>query len=232
MKTMTIDQIVVKLKEIRDLGFVPTMRVGNTGIGYTLETLFGIAENNVRTPDFGEIELKSQRKNISTPITLFTSDKGAWRIKHSVVIRNYGYVDKKDRQALKCFVTSKPNPQGLFTLADELELKLFHTSGVLIASWPIELILKRFSEKMVALVTVLAETRLDKDLREEFWFNEAYFLHAPSRENFVTALRQGAIVLDIRTHLKDSGAARNRGTAFRTLESDLPLFFAHREKLI
>ncbi len=46
---MTIAQIAVRLAEIRDLGFVPTMRAGNTGIGYTLETLFGITENNIRT---------------------------------------------------------------------------------------------------------------------------------------------------------------------------------------
>jgi hypothetical protein len=232
MKKMTIDQITVKLIEIRDLGFVPTMRSGNTGIGYTLETLFGIKENNVRTPDFGEIELKSQRKNMSTPITLFTFNRGAWRVKQSDVIRTFGYVDENGRQALYCFATSKPNPQGLFTLADELELKLFHTSGVLIASWAIEVILERFSEKMNALVTVLAETRLNETLREEFWFNEAYFLHTPSRENFVALLRQDAIVLDVRMHLKESGVARNHGTAFRTSESVLPLFFTHKERLI
>ena len=69
---MNIDEIAVKFAAIRDLGFVPTMRAGNTGIGYTLETLFGIAENNIRTPDFGEIELKSQRQGATTPIMLFT----------------------------------------------------------------------------------------------------------------------------------------------------------------
>lgn len=229
---MTIEEIASKLAEIRDLGFVPTMRAGNTGIGYTLETLFGIAENNVRTPDFGEIELKSQRKNSSTLITLFTSDRGAWHVKQSEVIRNFGYVDERGRRALYCFATSKPNPQGLFTRADTLELKLFHTSGVLLASWPVELILKRFSEKMDALVNVLAETRSDENSREEFWFNEAYFLHTPSRENFVATLREGAVVLDIRMHLKSSGAARNHGTAFRAAESVLPRFFAGRDKLI
>lgn len=229
---MTIDQIAVKLAEIRDLGFVPTMRVGNTGIGYTLETLFGIAENNVRTPDFGEIELKSQRKNVTTPITLFTFNRGAWQVKQNEVIRTFGYVDEDGRQALYCFVTSKPNNQGLFTLTDDLALQLYHASGLLIASWSIEMILERFAAKMDALVIVSAQTRLDVNLREEFWFNEAYFLHTPSHGSFVELLRNGSIILDVRMHLKASGAARNHGTAFRTVESVLPLCFAHRERLI
>lgn len=229
---MTIDQIAARLAEIRNLSFVPTMRAGNTGIGYTLETLFGIAENNVRTPDFGEIELKSQRKNITTPVTLFTFNKGAWHIKQSEVIKTFGYLDEDGRQALYCFVTSKPNNQGLFTITNEAALQLYHTSGLLIASWSIEMILERFAQKMDALVVVLAETRLDKHLREEFWFNEAYFLRAPSHDSFVTLLRQDAIILDVRMHLKGRGTARNHGTAFRTVESVLPLCFAHRERLI
>ncbi len=85
---------------------------------------------------------------------------------------------------------------------------------------------------MDALVVVSAETRLDENLREEFWFNEAYFMHTPSHDSFVTLLRQDSIILDVRMHLKASGAARNHGTAFRTVESVLPLCFAHREKLI
>jgi len=232
MKRMTIDQIAVRLAEISSLGFVPTMRAGNTGIGYTLETLFGIAENNIRTPDFGEIELKSQRKNVTTPITLFTFNRGAWQVKQSEVIKTFGYVDEDGRQALYCFVTSKANNQGLFTVTDETALQLYHTSGVLIASWSIEMILQRFAEKMGALVVVSAEMRLDENLCEEYWFNEAYFLHAPSHDSFVRLLRQDSIILDVRMHLKASGAARNHGTAFRTLENTLPLCFAHREKFI
>ena len=43
------------------MGFVKTLRKGPTGIGYTLETLLEIDENNISSPDFGEIELKAQR---------------------------------------------------------------------------------------------------------------------------------------------------------------------------
>lgn len=54
-----------KLKMIKDMGWVASKRKGNTGIGYTLETFLGIKENNLKDPDFGDVELKSQRKDVS-----------------------------------------------------------------------------------------------------------------------------------------------------------------------
>jgi hypothetical protein len=54
-----------KLQKVKKMGYVVSMRKGNTGIGYTLETLLGIAENNIKLPDLGTIELKSKRKNAS-----------------------------------------------------------------------------------------------------------------------------------------------------------------------
>jgi hypothetical protein len=175
---MTIDQIAVRLAEIRSLGFVPTMRAGNTGIGYTLETLFGIAENNIRTPDFGEIELKSQRQNVTTPITLFTFNRGAWHVKQSEVIKTFGYVDEDGRQALYCFVTSKPNNQGLFTVTNETALQLYHTRGVLIASWSIEMILQRFAERWKRLLSYQPKRAWMKTYEKNFGLMKRIFAHA------------------------------------------------------
>ena len=60
---------VVKMNKIKKEGFVPTLRKGNTGIGFTLETHLGIRENNYAKGDFIDnktykgtlFELKSQR---------------------------------------------------------------------------------------------------------------------------------------------------------------------------
>lgn len=60
--TITLDEIKTKLSKIKKLGYVKSMRSGPTGIGYTLETLLEIRENNISTPDLGEIELKAQRE--------------------------------------------------------------------------------------------------------------------------------------------------------------------------
>lgn len=60
---------VLKMSKLKDEKFVPALRKGNTGIGFTLETCLGIRENNYAKGDFIDnntykgttFELKSQR---------------------------------------------------------------------------------------------------------------------------------------------------------------------------
>lgn len=44
--------IRTELPRIRDMGFVKSLRLSDTGIGFTFETLMGIKENNLRNHDF------------------------------------------------------------------------------------------------------------------------------------------------------------------------------------
>ena len=46
------DEVVKKLREIKEMGYIKTHRAGDTGIGKTLEDLLGIKENNI--PDAKE----------------------------------------------------------------------------------------------------------------------------------------------------------------------------------
>ena len=50
-----------KFDAISSQGFVPTLRRGSTGIGYTLETMLEIEENNSPGGDFMGMELKAFR---------------------------------------------------------------------------------------------------------------------------------------------------------------------------
>jgi len=74
---LTIKEIQQKLSEIKKMGYVKSLRKGPTGIGYTLETLLNIDENNISSPDLGEIELKSQRERHTGMTTLFTFNNKA-----------------------------------------------------------------------------------------------------------------------------------------------------------
>lgn len=228
---MEIQEIKIKLNEIQSMGFIPSMRRSDTGIGYTLETLAGVKENNIRTPDFGKIELKSQRRGVSSKVTMLTFNKGAWNIKQREVVQKYGYFDENGRNSLYCFATKKPNNQGLYTDADNHALYLRHTDGTEIATWKMQDIVARFLQKMPALVVVIADTQFSEE-GEEFWFNEAYYLHTPNQEQFVHLLQQDAIMLDLRLHLRESGSVRNHGTAFRTDEGNLIKCFAVKEALL
>ena len=70
---MDIIELKNKLSEINQRGFIVSLRKGNTGIGYTLETLLGLEENNLKTPDFGDVELKSQRNEVNNRVTMVYS---------------------------------------------------------------------------------------------------------------------------------------------------------------
>jgi len=56
-----LEVLTEKLRQICARSFIRTMRGNDTGVGYTLETLLGIAANSNRRPDFHGIEIKSAR---------------------------------------------------------------------------------------------------------------------------------------------------------------------------
>ena len=181
---MDITQLKDKLSEIHRKGYIVSLRRGNTGIGYTLETLLGLEENNLKTPDFGDIELKSQRNGVSNPVTMFTFNRGVWKIKPREVIQKYGYMDTNQRPSLYCTANSKPNNQGLFVQVEQDVVRLYHVDGSLVAQWTGERLIDRFRRKMPALVIVNADTRINSDKKEEFWYKEAYLLTDPDKGNF------------------------------------------------
>ncbi|MCY3552573.1 MAG: MvaI/BcnI family restriction endonuclease [Candidatus Poribacteria bacterium] len=229
---MDIAQLKDKLSEIKQMGFVVSLRRSNTGIGYTLETLLGLEENNLKTPDFGDVELKSQRNGVSNRVTMFTFNRGTWKMKQKSLIEKYGYIDTNDRSSLYCTVNSKPNNQGLYVKVEQEAVRLYHVDGSLGAEWAGENLINSFMKKMPALVIVYADTRINSEEKEEFWFNEAFYLTQPNEDNLLDLIKQDIIVVDVRMHLKESGSVRNHGTAFRIDERFWNLCFGNREKLI
>jgi len=229
---MELKDLKIRLQEVKDMSWVKSKRKGNTGIGYTLETLLNIDENNLKTPDFGNIELKSQRKNASNKVTMFTFNRAVWKIPQRELIEKYGYVDTEERKALYCTVNTKSNAQGVYLKVEDKLLILYHVDGTRIAEWKIENLVLAFEKKMPALVVVLAESRINSEEREEFWFNEAYFLKEPEINNFIDLMKKDIIIVDIRMHLKKNNSVRNHGTAFRIDERFLYLCFSEKERLI
>ena len=174
----------------------------------------------MQTPDLGEIELKSHRKGAASLITLFTFNRGAWKMKQADVIEEYGYYDTNDRPSLYSTTNSTPNNQGLYTRIEGEQVRLYHVDGTLIAQWSGEGLARSFGEKMPALVAVYADTRINSDDKEEFWFNEAYLLKQPDASNVLELIRNDTIVV-VRMHINARGSVRNHGTGFRIDESFL-----------
>ena len=102
MAEMTIGELKVKLDDIKKLKFCPTHRLGDNGIGKTLEDLLEIKENNIPLCDIGKVaELKAYRKGATSMLTLFTlepSPKGGDRDRF--LLDNFGY-SKRDNKRSK-----------------------------------------------------------------------------------------------------------------------------------
>ncbi len=229
---MDISELKDKLSEINQMGYIVSKRKSNTGIGYTLETLLGLKENNLKTPDFENIELKSQRKDATNRVTMFTFNRGVWKIKQREVIEKYGYIDTNDRPSLYCTVDTRVNNQGLSVKIEQDYVRLYHLDGNMIAEWKGEKLIDSFIKKMPALVVVTADTRINSEGKEEFWYNEAFYLTEPNENDLLELIRQDIIIVDVRMHLKENKTVRNHGTGFRIEERFLNLCFSNRENLI
>jgi len=80
------------------MGWVKNARKGNSGgVGNTLEDLLGIKENNLPIPNAAEWELKAQRVNTTSLVTLFHMEPSPRALKFvpSILLLNYGWIHKE-----------------------------------------------------------------------------------------------------------------------------------------
>jgi len=97
MKTYTKESLISSLKEIRGKGWIKNNRHGNDGgAGNTIEDLLGIEENNLPLPNAAEWELKTQKTNTSSLVTLFHLEPSprVMRLVPSLLLPNYGWKHK------------------------------------------------------------------------------------------------------------------------------------------
>lgn len=232
---MTKSDLIKKLREIRDKGYVPSTRSGDTGIGHTLETLLGISENNIAIPDIGaRIEIKATRRNSNNLITLFTFNKGVWKFPLKQIIEKYGYIDAQGRLALKnTLFYGKTSSINLLLSLKEAEniIDIVDSEGNIIGSYDLYNIVGKYMTKLGRVLFCIADTKLE-DRREYFHFNEFYLLSETSARKFIEAFKNGYIGIDLRMHIKPNGSVRNRGTGFRIKEIHLKELYEKIEKLL
>ncbi len=202
-------------------GFVKTLRPGSTGIGYTLETLLKIEENNSPRGDLLGMEIKAYRDDEKQfddheKMNLFLKEP-IWADgkKSAERIQDYGYVDANGRQAWYQSVTSRKNERQLVLRIDRASksLNLLH-KGLVIGRWSFDVLQKRLLEKHSEAVFVAAEVR-GKGRAEEFHYQTVTYCARPSVSRFLKLVDSGDVILELRMHVKESGGARNHGTAFR-----------------
>ena len=213
-----------KLAEIKKMGYVRSRRRGPTGIGYTLESLLQIEENNISAPDLGNIELKAQREQHTGRTTLFTFNKKAWKMEPLDAIQKYGSTDRNGRLGLYYSIGMRPNSAGLFLSVQKDSVSVRSTDGSLIAMWELAEIEKRFNAKVRNLLLVKASVEV-RDGEEYFFFNRARLLSGGATQSILAnQFENEQLILELRLHDKGT-SARNHGTGFRMTESNLENFY-------
>ena len=212
-----------KLKHIRGLGWTPSLRRGNTGVGYTLEEHFGVEENNDSGADlYGEYELKARRKNKNCRTSAFTQAP-VWSVPMRDVIREYGtrLEENPDRINWYPSLSFRPNPSGL-TLGFEGDTLLITTKEKKkLASMHLEVVKHRLKQKLKNTLMVYAKTKV-MNRKEYFYYDEAYLCKDISIDGIKEMFIAGDIVVEPRCHLFDStNKLRDRGMAFRLKDKDL-----------
>jgi len=226
-----------KFDELKAKGFVPTLRKGSTGIGYTLETMLGIEENNSPGGDFMGMELKAWRDDGTQSeryekMNLFLKEpKWVDGLKSADRVRNYGYVDPNGRTALYSTVKIETNSHQLGFSIDAEGEKLWLTfAGKQVAWWSFEVLAKRLKEKHTETVFVSAKVRGQK-ASEEFHYQEVLWCREPSVNEFLVLLQEGDAMLELRMHLKETGSVRNHGSCFRLRKDRLKDLFKYSTKV-
>ncbi len=216
---------------VSDMGFVTTLRPGSTGVGYTLETLLQIEENNSRGGDLLGMEIKAYRDDERQfddheKMNLFLKEP-QWLddMTSSQRIQHYGYIDTNGRPAWYQSVTSRVNDAGLRLVVDEENSRVvLQCEDRDIGFWTFATLQQRLQEKHAEVVFVAATTR-GAGATEAFHYRAATYCAGPAVERLVALIEDGDVILELRMHVKPTGGARNHGTAFRVRKHRLKDLF-------
>lgn len=238
-----INEVVEELKKINEQGWIPTMRTGNTGIGFTLESHLGIEENNISDSDIdGVCELKAKRSNASSRITAFCLTP-VWAVNARKLLEEYGYQsdDHADRTNLYAglkFGVNKP-PSGRYhflvnieEMEDESCVVIRDGQQKLIGHLPLSVLRYKFRTKYSNLLLVKAAVRKEKGI-EQFWYNEAHYCTNISIKKVEQLLRAGDMVIEFRMWVdRVTNQYKDHGTCFRLAEKETLDLFEKKTKIL
>ena len=237
-KSDVAEELLEKLRVISSKGFVESLRRGPTGIGFTLESMLGIAANSSRSPDYKGIELKSGRVAKSgrprTRSDLF-SQVPNWQISSlksgREILATYGYFNEAEQRIqLYCTIKNNPNPQGLFMRVNnsgDMVENLARTSDNIeepVVVWILDKLEKALAAKHRETFWVKAQRRTQSG-REQFHYTSVTHTRSPMINNFGLLVDAGKIELDYTLHLKPNGTARDHGYKFKIWPRNFDLLF-------
>ncbi|MFA6080885.1 MAG: MvaI/BcnI family restriction endonuclease [Patescibacteria group bacterium] len=235
MKYENIDEIIIKLKEIKALGYVKTIYSHDGGVGNTLEKLLGIPENNLYLPDLGSVEIKAARLKSNSMLTL-TSKAPLPRGTNAKLYDNFSYPSEKDG-LIKCYIDiygNRTNKHGLKIIFKDDKLVIENNKQIE-AHWILKDLWDQLNTKADKILLTNALTKGEKNSQDEkFYYFETYLLSGLRFNRFKDAIKNGKVKVELRIGIDKSGKRKGKvhdhGTAIRISKQDfLHLFDEHTQ---
>ena len=233
-----LTEFLGKFDEVKKLGWIDTLRVGDTGIGFTFESLLGIEENNDQIADFKGIEIKCTGvkegyASGSSKINLFQAGP-TWTVVATAkeLIRMLGKPGVDGLYDCYSQVTPTPNNLGLL-------LEILSASGKIdlrknteaLGYWSFAQLEKRLAQKHSRAVFVKAKTRNTKT-KAQYSYEELVYCDRPTIQRFVDLVAKRNIVFEFTMSEKPDGSIRNHGYPWRLTRAEfLEHLFAFQIKL-
>jgi len=232
-------ELLAKLQQVNSKGYITTMRPGDTGVGYTLETLLGIPANSSKAPDFRGIEIKTARqRSLRSGRTTVFSQVPNWsisRLKGSkdLLYTRGRYSEKRNRlQLVHQLSAVKANSYDLQLYVDHSKGQLHQiyvgkSPADLDVTWELEFLKKRLFEKHreTFWVTALTAGRSGDD-DEKFLYRTVKHTGGADVSILPTLIEAGIITLDYTIKEIESGSVKDKGYLFKMSTADLDLLFS------
>jgi hypothetical protein len=235
------DELLGKLAQISSLGFVDSQRRGDTGVGFTLESLLGIQANSSKAPDYQGIELKAGRASRqSNKQTTVFSQVPNWALSNlkgskGILDKHGRYKAEKSRNQLFHEISCvKPNSYGLqLELSDDWEklYQIYLPEGDVTKKgrdvvWLMDKLIDRVEEKHQETMWVSAETR-GRGVSEEFWYKNVKHTTGVDPTALPILLEAGSMTVHYLIKETSTGAAKDQGYLFKMAPKYLPVLFAN-----
>lgn len=237
-KNAIANELLGKLREIHNQGFLPSITDGDPGVGDTLEHALGISRNNIAAPDYKGIELKTTRltrygkKKATTRSTLFTKvpDEG---MTYRQIVDNYGKIQTPRDSAiarLQLYETlrySRANAYDLVLSLDSGNDKLLiehesNNSRSFVSAWFMDTLRHSLLTKHKETFWVKAQSEM-KNNQEYFRYDIVFHTKHPNVSLLEPLIETDKITVDLAAHYKPDGKWRDHGVLFKMNPEDLSL---------
>ncbi len=247
LKLITKEELIESFLRIEKIGWVENTHGRNDGaVGNVLEDLLGIPENNLPIPNAAEWELKAQRSNTASLLTLFHTEPSprAARLVPSMLLPNYGWKHQlagskypETERSFRMTINGKSfcdrgfkvwvnhNEQRVEIVYDYTQCGPNHAewqsqvgNGPLpvVPYWGFNDLCSKAGTKLHNCFYVQADVKREGN-REFFHYNKVLMLKSFDPEKFLGAIERGKIYVDF-----DARTGHNHGTKFRIRFADIP----------